>query len=74
MPKWYEFNRRDRVRIARADDEFCDRRLFKTNRGVIEKIHYGDGGVGDTREDPYAIVTFPDGSKDGYFLTELELV
>lgn len=75
MAKWYEFNNRDRVRVARKDDEFC-KNMYLGHVGEIVHIHYGGGewSVGETRTDPYAIVKFANGKANGFFVTELDLV
>ena len=53
MAKWYEFNNRDRVRVARRDDDFCNRR-YLGHVGTITEIFYGGEHslVGESREDP----------------------
>jgi hypothetical protein len=75
MAKWYEFNNRDRVRVARRDDDFCNRR-YLGHVGTITEIFYGGEHslVGESREDPYCTVKFADGQSDGFFLTELDKV
>lgn len=70
MNKWYEFNRRDRVRVVRGVDGFFPKQHLGQS-GVITNIYYKGAGVGESREDPYFTVTFPDGSRDGFWKEEL---
>ena len=75
MAKWYEYNNGDRVRVVRADDHFCEGR-YMGHVGKIYSISYGGTKalVGESRTDPYSLVEFADGTMDGFFLTELDLV
>lgn len=72
--KFYEINRGDMLKVITLDDDEGINTKKLGCVGEVVRIHYGgpsSPGVGESREDPMVILEFPDGTKEGFFITEL---
>lgn len=61
------------VKVVKMADEVGDPKYIG-RVGIVSKMERGTAGVGDSENDPYITVDFGDGSSDGFWTEELELV